>query len=101
MFVSNLTRMPPKDSVNLGINHEANELGGKSSYSGRLQTEGNTWMAAFLCQQHPAPAVGDCCVCPAQPAGQRRPTERWVQHAAKDFHAVSRGYTENLESATN
>jgi len=35
MFVSNLTRMPPKDDVNLDINHEVNKLDGKSSLSGK------------------------------------------------------------------
>lgn len=35
MFVSNLTRMPPKDSVNLDINHEVNKLDGKFSHSGK------------------------------------------------------------------
>lgn len=35
MFVSNLTRMPPKDSVNLDINHEVNKLNGKSSLLGK------------------------------------------------------------------
>lgn len=36
MFVSNLTRMPPKDSVNLDINHEVNKWDGKSFSSGRM-----------------------------------------------------------------
>lgn len=41
MFVSNLTRMPPKDSVNLDINHEVNKLDGKTSLSGkRLKKQG-------------------------------------------------------------
>lgn len=41
MFVSNLTRMPPKDSVNLDINHEVNKLDGKFSHSGKnVKTQG-------------------------------------------------------------
>lgn len=35
MFVSNLTRMPPKDSVNLDINHEVNKLDGKILFLGQ------------------------------------------------------------------
>lgn len=41
MFVSNLTRMPAMDSVNLDINHEVNKLDGKFSHSGKnVKTRG-------------------------------------------------------------
>lgn len=88
MFVSNLTRMPPKDSVNLDINHEVNKLDGKFSHWGKnVKTQG--------IKKSPASVYGQL-FCMYSPQGRKINRKINTQHC-KRFPCTFTG----LESASN
>lgn len=89
MFVSNLTRMPPKDSVNLDINHEVNKLDGKFSHSGKnVKTQG---------VKNSPPSVYGQLFCMYSPRGRKTTNRKINMQRSKRLQCTFTG----LESASN
>lgn len=88
MFVSNLTRMPPKDSVNLDINHEVNKLDGKFSHSGKnVKTQ--------VVKKSRASVYGQLCM--YSPQGRKTTNRKINMQICKRFPRTFTG----LKSASN